>query len=133
MEGVPMMARGVVGIDLDGATMLAFRNRPVEVVTNGSEAEPAVCFGGSRVELDCFRSVLFSGGGSLRERANAEDAEPVVVIGNACVSERVIGIELDRFFVTLERLCETDFGVRAPVITTAQVSFESFGAVSAAF
>ena len=56
------MARGVVGIDLDGATMLAFRNGPIEVVTNGGEAERAVCFGGSRVELDGFRRVLFSGG-----------------------------------------------------------------------
>ena len=47
MEGVPVMSGGVVVIDLDRATMLAFRDGPVEVVTNGREAERAVGLGGS--------------------------------------------------------------------------------------
>ncbi len=49
-----MMSGGVVVIDLDRATVLAFRDGPIEVVTNGGEAERAVCFGGSRIELDGF-------------------------------------------------------------------------------
>jgi hypothetical protein len=113
--------------------MLALGDGPVEVMTNGGEAERAICFCGSRIELDGFRGVLFSGGGSLGERTNAEDAEPVVVIGDARVSEGVIRVCLDGFLVRLERLCQTDFGVGAPVVATAQVGYESFGTVSAAF
>src|ERR1051325_8545160 len=127
MEGVPVMACRVVRIDLDRTSMVAFRNAQVEVMTISREAERAVCFGGSRIELDGFRGVLFSSGGSLGERTNAEDAEPVVVVGDAGVSECVIRIGLDGFLVTLERFGETDFAVRTPVVTAAQVSFESFG------
>src|SRR6185369_13848927 len=47
VESVPVMARGVVWIDLDRATMLTFGDGPVEVMTNGGEAERAVCFGRS--------------------------------------------------------------------------------------
>jgi hypothetical protein len=54
---------------------------------------------------------LFSGSGSLGEGTNAEDAKPVVLIGDAGVSERLIRICLDGFLVTLERFGDTDLGV----------------------
>ena len=127
------MAGGVVGIDFDRAAVLAFCDGPVEVMTNSCEAERAVGFGGSRIQLHCFGGVLFCGRRSFCERPNAENAKPVVVIGDAGVGESIIRIQLDRFLVTLERFCETDFRVRVPVITTAEISLESFGTVSATF
>jgi hypothetical protein len=56
------MGRGVIRIDLDCATVLAFGNRPVEVMTDSCKAERAVSFGGRGVQLNCFGSVLFCGG-----------------------------------------------------------------------
>src|SRR5215203_5812145 len=82
---VPVMARGVVRIDLDRTAVLAFCYGPVEVVTNGCEAECAVSLRGTRIEFHCFCRGLFRSRGSFGERPDTEDTKPVVVVGDACV------------------------------------------------
>ena len=61
MKGVPVVRGGVVGIDLERATVLAFSDGPVKVMTNSGEAERAISFGGSRIQFDSFGGVLFGG------------------------------------------------------------------------
>src|SRR6185369_2792588 len=121
MEGVPVMARRVVWIDLDRATVLTFCDGPVEVMANGCKAQRAVSLSRSGIELDCFGRILFGGCGRFCERSDTEDAEPVVVVGDSGVSERVVRIQLDRLFVTLERLRQAAFRVGVPVVASTEI------------
>src|ERR1041385_8910085 len=55
MKRIPVMTGYVIGIDLDRASMLAFVDGPVEVMTNSGEAERAVGFRGTGIQFHCFR------------------------------------------------------------------------------
>ena len=94
------MARRVVRIDLDRATMLSFGDGPVEVVTTVAKPS-AVSLRRCGIEFDGLRRSLLRGGGTFRERLHAEYTEPVVIVGNAGVGESVIRIEVDSFLISL--------------------------------
>src|ERR1700752_1088933 len=70
VKRVPVMAGRVIWIDLDGAAVQSLGYGPVEVMTNSGEAERAVSFRRSWIELDGFGSVLFSGGRSFGKGSN---------------------------------------------------------------
>ena len=103
------MSVGVVWIQLDRAFEILFRRGPVPV-EQFHVTERAVRFGGRGIEFDRFCRRLLRGRGTFRKRLQAKHAEPVVVIGDTGVGEGIVGIEIDRFLVTLERLREADFG-----------------------
>src|SRR6201988_5033539 len=107
MKGVPVVRGGVVGIDLERAAVLAFGDGPIEVMANSCKAERGVSLGGRGIEFDSLSCCLFGRAGRFRKRLDTEDADPVVIVGNAGVGERVIGIEFDRALVRIERLRKT--------------------------
>ena len=71
---------------------------------------------------------------SLGKWSNTEDAEPVVVIGDAGIGERIIEIEKnDRpALLNLERFGKPSLCM-APVITAAQIGLKGFGIIGARF
>ena len=54
-------------------------------------------------------------------RQNAIDTEPVVIIGDAGVGERVVCIVSNRLVISDKSLGETFFGEGVPVKSSAQV------------
>src|SRR3982751_6216894 len=107
MKAVPVMTSGVVRINLNRSAMLTFSYRPVEVLAHRGEAQCAVRFGDRRIEIDCFGGCLLGGSRTFRERPDAKDPEPIVVISDSRVGERIIRIKFDCVVVTFKRPCES--------------------------
>src|SRR5204863_4511041 len=110
-----------------------FRDGPVKVARDGAEAERAVSFCRSRIKLNRFLCRLLGGLRTFLEWSKAEDAQPIVVVGDSRVGQRVLRVEFDRVVVALDGARQPRFGVRVPVITAAEVRFECFGVGRAAF
>src|SRR6185436_6500055 len=121
MKSVPVVTGGVVWIQIDRQAVLAFGNAPVKVEADTCETESAIRFGRTRIQLHCFRSGFLCGRGRLGKWLDTEDAEPVVVIGNAGIGQGILGIEFDSVVVTLERLVQSGFRVTVPVVAAPQV------------
>ena len=58
MEAVPLVRGRVVRVEFERAQVVGLRRLPVEVVTEGCEAERAVGFGERAVERDGLRRSL---------------------------------------------------------------------------
>src|SRR5712671_2058494 len=121
MESVPVVASGIVRIDGDCAAVLSFSYGPIKIAANRGEAKCAVSLGRIRIHVNGPGGSFFCGGRTLGERLEAENTEPVVVISDSCVCERVLGINLDCVVVTLQRFGETAFRERVPVVTATQI------------
>src|ERR1041385_1747249 len=92
----------------------------------------SVCFREIRIQFNGGGCSFISGGGTLRERHHAKDTEPVVIICDTSVGERVSRIERDSLLVTDDRARETLFGKRVPIKTTPQIRFVRLWIVCAA-
>src|SRR3954470_20058526 len=125
MKAVPVESGRVIRIDVDRAAMMCFRTRPIKIMRDRGEAQLTVSFSRSGIEFNGFLSGLPGCGGAFLEWFDTENAEPVVVVGNAGVGESVIGIEFDGALVAFDGSRQTRFGIGAPVITTAQIRVES--------
>src|SRR5947209_4246796 len=132
MEAVPLVRGRVVRVEFERAQVVGLSSLPVEVVTKDCEAERAVGFGERAVERDGLGCSLLRRRRALDEGQHSVDAEEVVVVCNACVCERVIGVERDGLMVACERAREAFFSKGAPVIAPAQVRLERLGVISAA-
>ena len=127
------MSCRVVWIDLYRAPVLTLGDCPIKIMTYSGKAQRAVSFGRSGVETDRLAGSVLGSSGALGKGLDSKNAEPVVVISNTGVGKRIIRIEPDGEVVALERLGKTGFGIAVPVVATAQVGFESFRIISAAF
>src|ERR1041384_1319316 len=84
---------------------------------------PQRCVTFRKVRIDLYRSpcCFISRRGTLHVRHHAEDAEPVVITGDARMRQSVFRIERDRLLVTDDGSREALFSKRVPVKTSAQV------------
>src|SRR5687768_7062591 len=99
MKRIPVMRSGIVWIDLYRTPVLTVGDGPVEVVANGCEAQGAVSFGRVRIECNCLRRCFFRCRRAFSKWLHAKDAEPVVVISDTRVGERIFRIQLNRMFI----------------------------------
>src|SRR5919106_1194008 len=121
MEGIPVMARRIVWIDSNRTQMLGLGGDPIVVFAYCCKPERAPGFCRRWVQLNCLGRCQFCQRRRFGERANTKHAEPIVIVGHARIGQRVIWIPLNSTAVTLERLCQTGFGVTVPVVPATQV------------
>src|SRR5690349_17936528 len=111
---------------------MMFGAGPREVAAEYRLAQGNVAFSKIRIEVNCRRRGFVSRCRTLSKRHHAEHAEPVVIVGDASVRERVLRIECDGLLVTDDGACKAVFSKRVPVKTSTQVSFVSLRIVRAA-
>src|SRR5258705_13095857 len=104
MESVPVVPGCVVWIQTDCQTMLPVRDGPIKIVTDGGKTKRAVGFSRTLIQLNCFGRRLFGRERGLDKRPDTENAEPVVVISDTGVGQRVLWIQLNRVVVAFEGL-----------------------------
>ena len=92
MESVPVVTRGVIWIQTNCQAMLPVGDGPIKIVTNGGKAKRAVTFSRTLIQLNSFGCSLFSSCRCLRKWPDTENAEPVVVISDAGVGQRILWI-----------------------------------------
>src|SRR5829696_3070003 len=109
-----------------------FGAAPGKVAAEYGLTKRSVTFRQVRVEIDRRRRGFISCCRTLHVRHYAEDAEPVVIAGHACMRQCVFRIECDRLLVTNDGSRESILSKRVPVKTSAQVSFVRQGIVGTA-
>src|SRR6185503_18394492 len=111
---------------------LPFSAGPGEVATKDCLAHRGISFGERRLERDCLRSRFICRSRTLGKWHYRKAAEPVVVGGDAGVSESIVWIKGDRLVIADDGPGETVFGKRVPIEAPAQVSLVGLCVVCAA-
>ena len=75
---------------------------------------------------------LVSRRGAFGKRQHAEDAEENVIVGDACIGQRIVRIKGDGTVIFAHRFGKAFFSEAVPVITPAQVSFKRLRVLGAA-
>ena len=132
LQCVPNARRCVVGIELDCANQVMFGAGPRKIASKYRLPQSRVCFGEVRIQINGGGRSFIRRCRAFGERHHAENAEPVVIVCDARVSQRVFRIERDRLLITDDRPREALFGKRIPVKASAQVRFVRLRIVCAA-
>src|SRR5215213_533646 len=132
LQRIPDARRRVVRIELDRAYEMMLRTAPGEVAAKDRLSERNVTFREIWIDLNRGRGRFVSRCRTLGKRHHTEHAEPVVIVGDAGMRERVFRIERDCLLITDDRARKTFFSKRVPVKTSAQVSFVRLWIVCAA-
>src|SRR6185503_11204145 len=112
---------------------MMFRTSPGEVATENRLAEGNVSFSEIRIELNCGRSRFVSRCCTLGKRHHTENTQPVVIVRDSRIRERVLRIERYRLLIANNRSREAVFSKCVPVETSTQISFVCLRTVGSSF
>src|SRR6185503_4198513 len=112
---------------------MMFRTSPGEVATENRLAEGNVSFSEIRIELNCGRSRFVSRCCTLGKRHHTENTQPVVIVRDPRIRERVPRIERDSLLIADNRSRKAVFSKCVPVKTPAEISFVCLWTVGSSF
>src|SRR5260370_38026818 len=124
---MPVMSRGITGIEFDGPPELALCAGPVPVECKLGPRQRAVYFSELVIQFErlhrCRLGGLqrFSGG----QRAEQVSTQQAIAVGDSGVRQRVLRIQVNRLMEVFNPLSQTGFGPLVPVKSAVQVKLIS--------
>ena len=108
------MAHCVVRIELDRASISLFGTSPVILVLCLDMAETCMRFREIRINLERLGDRVTCERENFTRRANSEDGERPVTVGQPCVCARVPPISRDCLFEAVDRLYQAHLATTTP-------------------
>src|SRR4030043_2101987 len=118
---IEMVDHGEAGVELKGSFEFFLSLCPIQIIMKPGQSQIAVGLSESIILLQCLESRLFHLRKGLPRRTRAERTTKKITVGNLCVSQSKIRVELDRLIkiFTIARInpLEIDiqsFGIHGP-------------------